>query len=244
MRDFCIATARELATLLLSPVDCVLCGKIVQNSYPLCPECAEKLLSAVRARARDLSQSCDVCGVPLISTHTLCMKCRTLNGERALKKIFPLLPYSASVQDLLVTWKIGGIRGFTRFFADLLDAFLRNGPDLERIPLVPVPPRPGKIAERGWDQIQDLSRYLSRERGYAVYDCLQRTASVEQKKLGRADRFANISGAIVAKGDRAYPREVIVLDDLVTTGATLEACARALKAAGCETVYGLTLFFD
>ena len=67
---------------------------------------------------------------------------------------------------------------------------------------------------------------------------------MQQKKLGRLARHTNMRGAIAVKGTIAVPQKAIVIDDLMTTGATLEACADALKAAGCGKVYGLTLFFD
>jgi predicted amidophosphoribosyltransferase len=62
--------------------------------------------------------------------------------------------------------------------------------------------------------------------------------------LGREGRAHNLKGAIRVKSRSEIPARAIVLDDLMTTGATLNACATALREAGCAEVYGITLFYD
>lgn len=76
-----------------------------------------------------------------------------------------------------------------------------------------------------------------------IYRCLKRQDGIPQKKLSKAERAVNLQGKIRLAA-KAVPNTLILLDDVMTTGATLEACARTLKAAGCKKVYGLCLFFD
>ncbi|MDR2259165.1 MAG: hypothetical protein LBE14_08480 [Treponema sp.] len=109
--------------------------------------------------------------------------------------------------------------------------------------VVPVPPRPGKIRRTGWDQIEYLAKLLEKGRGGPpVNRCLKRLPSQNQKELNRENRKTNLRGRIILKG-RA-PRQAVILDDVCTTGSTMDACAAALKAGGAETVYGLCLFYD
>jgi predicted amidophosphoribosyltransferase len=112
--------------------------------------------------------------------------------------------------------------------------------------IVPVPPRPGKIRSGGWDQVEYLARLLERNsasgKGLSVDRCLKRLPSISQKELGRENRRSNLRGRIIPV--RQVPHTAVILDDVMTTGSTLDACAAALKEAGAQIVYGLCLFYD
>jgi len=184
---------------------------------------------------------CVKCGRPLISAAELCTTCREKGVFTYIDRVLPLFPYVAESQSLLALWKSRGMRGLSWPLARCLASVLASsGP----VTLVPVPPRPNKIRSRGWDQVEELARLLDRHFGMSVSRCLMRRSSMEQKKLGKAARSLNIKGSIVVKDGVEVPEVAIVLDDLMTTGATLDACAEALKLAGCGKVYGLTLYFD
>lgn len=92
--------------------------------------------------------------------------------------------------------------------------------------------------------MEDIARYLGLRMGMKVSRCLVRSVSGEQKKLGRAGRKLNLKGKLFLKRGIIPPEKILLIDDLMTTGSTLDACAEALKCGGSKTVYGLTLFFD
>lgn len=237
-------TLRKILGTLVLPSRCLLCGKESGEGYPLCEPCRHSFLTE---RIEDLSfksempDRCDRCGRPLISALKRCIECRETNALSAIDRVLPLFFYTAEAQALLTAWKVTGMRGFSAVFAECLALVLAR---TEGAIAVPVPPRPGKLRDRGWDQIEDIARLLESRHGIAVSRCLERRSAVQQKKLGKLARLTNMRGAIAVKEKAAVPQTAIVIDDLMTTGATLEACADALKAAGCGKVYGLTLFFD
>ena len=117
---------------------------------------------------------------------------------------------------------------------------------------MPVPPRKGKIRQRGWDQVQELCQYLKNYHGFQVLPLLERQSVEQQKKLDRQGRLENLgkSYSLAKKFSKksaakklTLPKKVILIDDILTTGVTLETCARALREAGVEEVYGCTLFY-
>lgn len=221
----------------LVPQACVVCGAPSGRCIPLCRVCETQWLAL-----QDVpGDRCIRCGRLLISAHVCCIDCRTVTPLQIIDRVYPLYSYDRTAQELLAAWKIGGCFGLTGFFARRMAGKLAEFPD---IPVVPVPPRPGKIRKKGWDQIDRLARKLEKSYGIPVCRCLNRSSGIQQKKLGRKEREINLRGSIGMKKGMSVTGTVIVLDDIMTTGATLESCAAALRESGAEHVYGLTLFYD
>jgi ComF family protein len=180
---------------------------------------------------------CNRCGRPLISEQGRCLACREKDSWNC-DSITLLYPYTGKYRKLLGAYKFGRNLGVGNYLGRCLAERCKEFPDFE---LVPVPPRPGKIRLSGWDQVEHLARILERE-GFPVRRCLKRLPSQTQKKLGRRERLRNLEGRFVPTA--AAPRRALLFDDVMTTGATMEACAAALKGAGSEEVYGVCLFYD
>ncbi|MDR3303768.1 MAG: double zinc ribbon domain-containing protein [Treponema sp.] len=239
--------ARSLLSERLFPGDCALCGTLLLDMkecwYGLCQAC----MSRVRLDLA-LEPRCSVCGRPLVSEQGVCMSCREKNVRHTFDRTLALFPYSGLYRDLLVAFKFGKRRALGNFFAErLLEglAYLPYGGD--GMALTPVPPRPGKLKAGGWDQIACLAGILERMRRVEplcppVCRCLKRLPSRSQKELGGEARKTNLQGKFSSISKA--PRRVIVFDDVITTGSTLDACADALKADGADVVYGLCLFYD
>jgi predicted amidophosphoribosyltransferase len=110
------------------------------------------------------------------------------------------------------------------------------------IPWIPVPPRAGKLKTAGWDQVELIARTLEKLYHVPVLRCLKRLASKTQKELGKSERMTNLKGRIVCRG--GAPEEAVIVDDVFTTGATMNVCAEALKEAGVRKVHGICLFYS
>jgi len=115
----------------------------------------------------------------------------------------------------------------------------------ERTALVPVPLAPVKLRARGYNQAEVLADAVARHWGIPVWhDALRRTrATPSQTRLTPGERLANVHGAFLASAsyaERLRGQHVILVDDVLTTGATLNACANALFAAGTRTMSYLT----
>lgn len=108
--------------------------------------------------------------------------------------------------------------------------------------LVPVPVHPERLRDRGYNQAALLARALGRRCGRPVADVLERRRPTEkQHRLNRAARLRNLAGAFAVREHAEAPRHALLVDDILTTSATLEACGAVLVAAGAERVRGFTI---
>ncbi|MDR2517677.1 MAG: double zinc ribbon domain-containing protein, partial [Spirochaetaceae bacterium] len=176
-----------LAALLrerLFPAGCALCGKTLlyrdEIWEGLCAACASRFPVEEGARCRR-------CGKLLISEREMCLSCR--EEESVLDGAFSLYPYTGRFRELLSAWKFGKNLALGNLLARRLLAAASRLPLPPDACWVPVPPRPGKIHDSGWDQIVHLASCLRRpgpgHSGVPVRPCLRRLSSKKQKELNR-----------------------------------------------------------
>lgn len=103
--------------------------------------------------------------------------------------------------------------------------------------ILAVPLHADRLAERGFNQSDELARHLAAHSGLPVLAGLERSRDTgHQAGLSRLKRGSNVAGAFVWRGSRPPPERVLLVDDVLTTGATLVACAEALRDAGAREV--------
>jgi ComF family protein len=170
-------------------------------------------------------------------------------GEKLLVAV-AAFRYEGPLRRALGRLKYGGAarlagplaRAAAPALAPLLELVAAIPEAAEPTPLVPVPIHPDRLRERGYNQAALLAAELARATSRPVADLLVRTRpTTKQHRLDRAGRLHNLRGAFAARKGVRPPPSVILVDDILTTSATLEACASALRGAGCETVLGIAL---
>jgi ComF family protein len=219
------------------PSSCALCGSLLiyagEIRTSLCGQCEEAIVTSQ-------GEKCRICGKPLISEMEICLPCR--NGQRSYDRIWVVFPYIGKYRKLLAAYKFKNNLTLANYLADKTMEIIKETPELEEAVIVPVPPRPGKIKETGWDQVDFLIKVLKKKSTYNISRCLKRLKSKVQKNLNRTQRLLNLKGRIFL--DKPAPKIALVIDDVITTGSTMEVCAQTLKEGGTEKVYGLCLFYD
>lgn len=231
--------AMTKACAFLIPHYCLLCHERIEEardrgSFPLCDNCREKL-SGIHG------ERCSICGRELFAERDICFPCR--GKDRSCSELYPLFTYSGAPGALLKSYKSGKRSSLAPFWAELMMRVIA-----ERWPgrvVVPVPPRPEKIKKREWDQIEAIVAVIEKN-GFPVRRILRRAESLQQKRLNRAMRKENARNAYsLAPGPREpLPDAVVLIDDVCTTGATIESCAKALRDAGVRDIAALVLAAD
>lgn len=142
--------------------------------------------------------------------------------------------------------KYRNLRAISTRLAELLADYLKANP-LPGEALVGVPLHPRRLRERGYNQSGLLAREMGKHIGLPVIeDCLMRVKQA-QPQVRAADveeRRRNVADAFVCCDERVKGKGIILIDDVCTSGATLESCAAALKNKGATSVWGLTLAME
>jgi len=232
------------------PTDCSLCGQELTEARGLsaCRNCWDSLQPWA-------GPACARCGLPFASPHaldssaSLCAECREGEFEFDLARSYGL--YTGHLRSLILQLKFRRRERLGRRLGELLAPVWESIQDHADPLLVPVPLHPSRKRERGFNQAELLAQGLVTKLRRAgrkpelqvETDCLCRIrATVPQTGLSIAARRENVRGVFgVDKPETPRDRVVVLIDDVMTTGATLSACARALKHAGAARVLALTL---
>ena len=180
------------------------------------------------------------CGLPQ-SSGILCPQCVGLNS--ALDGIRSPFQFEGVVRSAVHQLKYRNIRALATPLAEYLHAYLTANPVPAEV-LVPAPLHRKRLKERGYNQSNLIACKLGGLLDLPVVaDCLirQKYVSPQAGAASVTERRANMVDAFVCRNNKLTGKAVIVIDDVATSGATLEACATALKAGGAASVWGVTL---
>jgi ComF family protein len=225
-----LRTAAAFAAQLLWPARCAACDVLVAAEASFCVACAPTLLR--------LGEACPGCALPF--TGVGCRRCAS--EPLPFLRARAALAYGGAIADAILRFKHGGhahlARPLGRVFATALQVEL---PHVDA--LLPVPLHPRRLRARGFNQAIELvrgARPAGRPRGWPPLwpDSLRRIR--DTPALGRhspRERRALVAGAFaVPHPDRVRGARLLLVDDVMTTGATLAGCAHALREAGAAEV--------
>lgn len=225
-----VARLGGIALNLLFPQWCVGCGK--RGDF-ICHSCRSSL-------PRIMPPLCPRCGKPQ-SSGILCSNCVSWQAE--IDGIRSPFRFDGVMRQAIHQLKYRNLRTLAAPLARLLNDYLITSPVPGEV-LVPVPLHRKRLRERGYNQSSLLARELSKLTILPVVDnCLirQRHAPPQTRTSTVDERQSNVVDAFACGDQRLRDKQVLLIDDVSTSGATLDACAAALKAAGATSVWGLVL---
>ena len=226
--DFCVE--------LLYPKRCVTCDKVLlkmEKEQGFCRLCTKKVRLIGPAY-------CLKCGMPLKNNDELCANCKNICHEFTQAKA--IFRYTGNMKNAMYRFKYSNKRCYGKVFAK--HAMKTNGPWLinkKFDAIVPVPMYKKKMKIRGYNQAEVFAKELSRLLNVPVADKIisREMDTMAMKRLNRLKRKKNLLNAFTLIENDVQFRKVLIVDDIYTTGTTLDEVARALKLGGVEEIYGL-----
>lgn len=222
------------ALRFLLPQDCLLCGAAIaatEEDLPICAACGADL-------PRLPPEHCPVCALPTAEGET-CGAClgKSPSFDATLAPLIYAFPVDRLAQALKYHHRLALAGWLGHLLADELDR-MQTRPDL----IVPMPLHPRRLAERGFNQALELARPLSRLSGIPLdWTAVARNLDTPpQASLPWQARKKNVRGAFLCMQDLTG-RHVLVVDDVMTTGATLNELARSLKVRGAARVTNIVV---
>lgn len=239
---------------MLFPRRCPVCGQIVLPEGALiCPGCMAKL-HFIR------QPSCKKCGTELIADRAeYCPDC--LRRQRSFEYGIALIRYDTVAQKSMAAVKYKNRREYLDFYAEAIARRYGYFFELHKeAVLVPVPVHPARLRSRGFNQAGELAVRLGRLTGLSVNEALlvRTRKTAPQKDLGPDERLRNLRHAFAVTAQSGtlagnwtqrtvqgvvlcIPDTVVLVDDIYTTGSTIESCTRILKEVGVREVYFVSI---
>ncbi len=215
---------------------CVACSKSsdLLDANSICPECNHELYQIGDA-------GCSHCG-RWLGHATLVQYCRDCIKEyKAFDRCVSLVIYNERSRMMVHQLKFYEKRYLSESMACLMSSLLMDLSFVGEIDyIIPVPMHKSKEKKRGYNQVDLLVKYMCKQTGISsklgVLEKIRNTES--QNQLNRTERRRNVEGAFYVQNvDEILERNILLIDDVYTTGHTVSACSEVLKAAGAHKVY-------
>lgn len=234
--DLRITKAYRYHQLLWQAIDWIYPPRCAGCSSPGVRFCDACLASV---KVIDQEKVCPLCGVPQ-PTPEICPECQSYSPAFTSVRSWGL--YEGALREAVHRLKYQSDLGISEDLAKPLSALVSHlhwQVDL----IAPVPLSRKRKRSRGYNQAFLLARWVAMADGIPFHpEAIVRSKdTISQVGLSGEERRRNVTGAFQASHERVNGKSVLVIDDVSTTGATMQACALALKAAGAGHVYGLTL---
>ena len=222
---------------LLFPIQCLVCGK---DEVLICDKCLNNI-------PRLPKQACLICKLPspFGATHPVCKTKHALDG------IISALPYQEKhVKEMIKAFKFKYISSLAEPLAQIIFKEIQNNELTDFFKdfiIVPVPLHPKRLRWRGFNQAEILGNALVKILGNSTdINLIKREkTTIPQTKLTQEERQKNIQNAFtITENANLAGKKILLIDDVVTSGATLRELARIIKKSGADSVWAVTLAKD
>lgn len=225
--------AGEVVSETLWPTRCALCDR---PQLLLCPDCEGSLPFI------DLWRACPYCG----AAYGLCQcdQCNPVVLGSIDRRQLPFagcasaVIFNAETGHLVRTFKDNGEQRLAKVFAAMMARSMPKGWPISAVGFIPA--SASAYRQRGFDHGKLLGEAVAAELSLPLVSAFQRPRTKDQRRLSAMDRKRNLASRFSLMSDLSLPSQMLLVDDVLTTGATLGAAADTLLAAGVEAVYGLT----
>lgn len=221
----------------LLPIRCIKCGAILEHAQGLCTTCWPLIPFIAKPY-------CSCCGLPFdfeIGEDALCGACtHTRPQYKTARSVFV---YTSNSKDLILKFKHTDSIYCAPIFAEWMGTLVK---DVEQPLCIPVPLHWTRLFMRTYNQAGLLAQKIAKQNGwtYAPSILIRKRRTPSQGHMTKAQRISNVSRAFAVSEKQQKTlknRTILLVDDVFTTGATLDACSKTLLKAGAKEVHALTL---
>lgn len=231
---------KNLITNLIFPPRCVFCGERLSPkvNFNVCTDCSNNLPYCKTYRR------CTICGTPVAtSSGEICRRCVAL--KRYFVKSASAFVYTDKVRSSVIAYKKSGNSSYARVFSYYIAGMVKSDfPAVDFDAVVSVPPRKKSFTDEDFDQAGFLARQVAlRLELPCISKALVQTKRIsKQSTLNYNARLTNVQDAFsVKKKDSVSGKTLLLIDDVRTSGSTLNECSKALKEAGAYRIYTVTV---
>ena len=221
-------------TELFAPTNrCLNCGKDVFDGTGFCSDCLKDVVY-------NNGKTCKRCGVGIDGAEDYCGNCAF--DKIYFDQSYSVFSYEGAVQKAILSMKFNNLASYAKVFAKYL-VFMAQRVNLEYDMVTFAPMSRKSLRKRRYNQAQQLAKHFCnlQDKDSLLVEAIVKGKETEaQERLGKTERKTNLIGAYRINAD-VKGKRVLVIDDVKTTGATLNECAKVLKNAGATAVYGLTI---
>lgn len=219
---------------LFYPTRCINCG---EYGLYLCFECYKKI---------DLCRTtvCFYCG-KISKNGKICSSCKRKNHS-LLNSVIWIGQYEGVLKELIHNFKYSGVKSIAPILSEMATQALLKRGEMHNYIIVPVPIHQKRYSQRGFNQSEEIARIISKRLNLHGGLALKRVVNTKsQIGLNKIERQKNIKGSIICNDKELIRgKNVMLIDDVATTGATLNECAKLLKEAGAKSVEALIIARD
>lgn len=218
---------------------CFICGKfdeVIGEKY-ICYDCE-------RNSKRIISPFCAKCSKPITydKSTNLCKEC--CGEEKYFEMSKSLYAYEGNIKHAIYNFKYYNKPYFYKLFGNLMVSYINKEDYLSYNYILSVPLHPSKLCQRGYNQSELLARHISNCLSIPYLDALKRTKKTEkQSENSKEERRKNLKDVFFVKAsfDMIINKSVLLVDDIYTTGSTVNECSKALINYGVNKVYVITI---
>ena len=208
-----------------------MCSKDLEEGY-ICDSCEKEI--------KYITNGCVKCGGSLIGDGDVCLECKKY--ERVFDKGFCVCEYDGKIKEKILKFKNHNGKFLYKPFAQMmLDKYKTLNLEIDVI--IPIPIHTNRRKERGFDQCELLVEKIAEYSGKVDMNVIYRKKDTpHQVGLNRENRITNLEDAFeLCKGASVKGKDVLIIDDIFTTGTTIDECASFLKKNGASNIYFLCL---
>ncbi|MBE5939375.1 MAG: ComF family protein [Lachnospiraceae bacterium] len=216
---------------LLYPSACIVCGEETKGEL-VCTYCTDKVLLIKEPK-------CMKCGKHIDDEYKeYCPDC--LTASHLYRKGIGAFEYNEYLKETLYDLKYHGTKYVGRLMGkEIAKKYRHDILEWEADCIVPVPLHHKKERKRGYNQATIIAEAIGNELHIPVRDdiLLRSVNTVPQKELSKEERIKNLENAFIIRENVVKLEKIIIVDDIYTTGATIDRCAKVLLESGCKEVY-------